>query len=193
MTDSRSIWGIASTSSWRTLVIVEVKAVEAILPVHEAQLLTYLRLSGKRVGLLDQLQCSAPEGRNPSPHLRILRAHFKIRHSTTEERRARRKGPVPTVVTAPRPRSLTCRRDTGRSHRNVRSAQRDRIAAVRSSGRPGDRRYACDQPACGLRSERHGANANRHADRRGLRLHRVVLIAGGRQRRPPVARVPTQP
>ena len=34
------------------LVIVEIKAVEAILPVHESQLLSYLRLSGKRVGLL---------------------------------------------------------------------------------------------------------------------------------------------
>lgn len=33
-------------------VIVEVKAVEAVLPVHESQLLTYLRLSGTRVGLL---------------------------------------------------------------------------------------------------------------------------------------------
>jgi GxxExxY protein len=33
-------------------VIVEVKAVESLLPIHEAQLLTYLRLSGKRVGLL---------------------------------------------------------------------------------------------------------------------------------------------
>lgn len=33
-------------------VIVELKAVEKILPIHEAQLLTYLRLSGKRVGLL---------------------------------------------------------------------------------------------------------------------------------------------
>jgi GxxExxY protein len=33
-------------------VIVEVKAVESILPIHEAQLLSYLRLSGKRVGLL---------------------------------------------------------------------------------------------------------------------------------------------
>ena len=33
-------------------VIVEVKAVEALLPIHEAQLLTYLRLAGKRVGLL---------------------------------------------------------------------------------------------------------------------------------------------
>ena len=33
-------------------VIVEVKAVEVILAVHEAQLLSYLRLSGKRVGLL---------------------------------------------------------------------------------------------------------------------------------------------
>ncbi len=34
------------------VVIVEVKAVERVLEVHEAQLLTYLRLTGKRVGLL---------------------------------------------------------------------------------------------------------------------------------------------
>ena len=33
-------------------VILEIKSVEAVLPVHEAQLLSYLRLSGKRVGLL---------------------------------------------------------------------------------------------------------------------------------------------
>ena len=33
-------------------VILELKAVERILAVHEAQLLTYLRLSGIRVGLL---------------------------------------------------------------------------------------------------------------------------------------------
>jgi len=33
-------------------VVVEVKAVERTLPVHEAQLLTYLRLSGLHVGLL---------------------------------------------------------------------------------------------------------------------------------------------
>ena len=33
-------------------VIVEIKAVEGILPIHEAQLLTYLRLTGQRVGLL---------------------------------------------------------------------------------------------------------------------------------------------
>ena len=33
-------------------VIVEVKAVEQLLGVHEAQLLTYLRLAGKRIGLL---------------------------------------------------------------------------------------------------------------------------------------------
>lgn len=34
------------------MVIVELKAVETILPVHKAQLLSYLRLSGKQVGLL---------------------------------------------------------------------------------------------------------------------------------------------
>ncbi|MHC4548278.1 MAG: GxxExxY protein [Planctomycetota bacterium] len=34
------------------VVIVETKAVEELLPIHHAQLLTYLRHSGKRVGLL---------------------------------------------------------------------------------------------------------------------------------------------
>ena len=33
-------------------VVVELKAVDAIRPVHEAQLLTYLKLTGCRVGLL---------------------------------------------------------------------------------------------------------------------------------------------
>src|SRR3954452_5949893 len=33
-------------------VIIELKSVEQILPIHQAQLLTYLRLSGKKVGLI---------------------------------------------------------------------------------------------------------------------------------------------
>jgi GxxExxY protein len=33
-------------------VVVELKSVEKILPIHEAQLLSYLKLSGKRFGLL---------------------------------------------------------------------------------------------------------------------------------------------
>jgi GxxExxY protein len=33
-------------------VVVELKCVERVLPVHEAQLLTYMQLTGKRVGLL---------------------------------------------------------------------------------------------------------------------------------------------
>lgn len=33
-------------------VIVELKAVERVIPVHEAQLLTYMKLTGMRVGLL---------------------------------------------------------------------------------------------------------------------------------------------
>lgn len=32
--------------------VVEVKAVESLLPIHSAQLLTYLRLAGKPLGLL---------------------------------------------------------------------------------------------------------------------------------------------
>ena len=34
------------------LVIVEIKSVEAVSPVHQAQLLSYLKLSGKSIGLL---------------------------------------------------------------------------------------------------------------------------------------------
>ena len=33
-------------------VIVELKSIDAIAPIHQAQLLSYLRLSGKNVGLL---------------------------------------------------------------------------------------------------------------------------------------------
>jgi GxxExxY protein len=34
------------------LVIVEIKAVEALIPLHTAQLLSYLKLSDKKLGLL---------------------------------------------------------------------------------------------------------------------------------------------
>ena len=33
-------------------VVVEIKAVERLLPIHEAQLLTYLRVGGWKVGLI---------------------------------------------------------------------------------------------------------------------------------------------
>jgi GxxExxY protein len=33
-------------------VVLELKGIDLLLPIHEAQLLTYLRLSSKRVGLL---------------------------------------------------------------------------------------------------------------------------------------------
>lgn len=33
-------------------IILELKSIEVILPVHEAQLVTYLKLSGKKLGLL---------------------------------------------------------------------------------------------------------------------------------------------
>ena len=39
------------------LVIVELKSVENVLPVHKKQLLTYLRLTGKRLGLLINFNC----------------------------------------------------------------------------------------------------------------------------------------
>jgi GxxExxY protein len=33
-------------------IVVELKAVEKILPIHKAQLLSYLKLSGLKIGLL---------------------------------------------------------------------------------------------------------------------------------------------
>ena len=33
-------------------IVVELKAVETVMPIHHAQLLSYLRLSGKQIGLL---------------------------------------------------------------------------------------------------------------------------------------------
>ena len=33
-------------------IVVELKSTEQLLPIHHAQLLTYLRLSGKKIGLL---------------------------------------------------------------------------------------------------------------------------------------------
>ena len=34
------------------LLVLEIKAIETLLPVHSAQVLTYLRLGGYRLGLL---------------------------------------------------------------------------------------------------------------------------------------------
>ncbi len=43
---------LSNRSACRGLVVIEIKAIDAIAPVHEAQLLTYLRLGGWEVGLL---------------------------------------------------------------------------------------------------------------------------------------------
>ncbi len=58
------------------LVVVELKAVESLLPVHHAQLLSYLRLSGKPLGLLINFhEAHLRDGIHrkitiPPPHLR---------------------------------------------------------------------------------------------------------------------------
>lgn len=40
------------------LIVVELKAVEAIIPVHEAQLLTYMKLLNKPKGILINFNCT---------------------------------------------------------------------------------------------------------------------------------------
>jgi GxxExxY protein len=37
--------------------IIELKCVERILPIHEAQLLTYLKISGIKAGLILNFNC----------------------------------------------------------------------------------------------------------------------------------------
>ena len=41
-------------------IIIELKAVETILPVHHAQILTYLKLHNKRLGLLINFNAPKP-------------------------------------------------------------------------------------------------------------------------------------
>ncbi len=53
-------------------IIVENKAVHATAPIHEAQLLTYLKLSGLKLGLPDQLERAAHQGQHPANGERAL-------------------------------------------------------------------------------------------------------------------------
>jgi GxxExxY protein len=50
------------------LVVIEIKSVERIEPVFEAQVLSYLKLSGKRLGLLIQFQQSLSKNRHSEIH-----------------------------------------------------------------------------------------------------------------------------
>jgi GxxExxY protein len=54
-------------------VIVEIKSVELLLPVHKKQLLTYLRLADKRLGLLITLPGGADQRRHHANRQRIGR------------------------------------------------------------------------------------------------------------------------
>ena len=52
---SRRIRRVSVTNSKRAVsrkVILELKAVDQVLPIHRAQLLTYLKLSGNRLGFV---------------------------------------------------------------------------------------------------------------------------------------------
>ncbi len=55
-------------------IVVELKSIEQILPIHSAQLLTYLKASHKQIGLLINFQCSHPEGRHQESRAGLRRA-----------------------------------------------------------------------------------------------------------------------
>ena len=50
--------------------ILEVKSIEAIAPVHQKQLLTYLRLTGIKLGILANFNCALIKG--PSKNCKQL-------------------------------------------------------------------------------------------------------------------------
>lgn len=49
------------------LVVVELKAVEKLAPVHKAQVITYLKLTEPPGWLADEFQCSVTSARSESP------------------------------------------------------------------------------------------------------------------------------
>ncbi len=66
-------------------VILELKAVEKLLPIHQAQLLTYLKLAQEKGRPTDQLQCSATDAR----HHQTSPVNF-IYHRDTESQRTQK-------------------------------------------------------------------------------------------------------
>ena len=70
-------------------VIVELKAVEKLLPLHTAQLITYLKLSGRRVGLLINFNV---------PHLRHVIKRVVNGYAVPSENDLPSVSPVSSVV-----------------------------------------------------------------------------------------------
>ena len=58
-------------SSCKRCCIYELKAMTTIIPLHEAQLLSYLRLSGKHLGLLINFNVTLLKDGITLPHARI--------------------------------------------------------------------------------------------------------------------------
>lgn len=46
------MWAIGIDTWVDELIVIENKAIESLLPIHQAQLLTYLKLSGCKIGFL---------------------------------------------------------------------------------------------------------------------------------------------
>jgi GxxExxY protein len=68
--------------------IVEIKAVERLHPVHEAQLITYLKLTGCPAGLLMNFNAtSLRQGLRRLDHLDIYAEKKKVRLAEAEEQR----------------------------------------------------------------------------------------------------------
>jgi hypothetical protein len=60
------------------MIVLELKAVTALLPVHHAQLMSYMRLKKKRVGLLINFFRSPTKGRNQPKNHRLPRINTSV-------------------------------------------------------------------------------------------------------------------
>ncbi|MCC6232153.1 MAG: GxxExxY protein [Verrucomicrobiales bacterium] len=72
--------------------ILELKAVDVLLPIHQAQLLTYLRLSGKQVGILINFNVELLKLGTKRMVARILRALRDLRGESEDRPSTRSAG-----------------------------------------------------------------------------------------------------
>jgi GxxExxY protein len=95
------------------LIVVELKAVESLAAIHRAQVISYLRTTGLRGGLLAELSSAGPQGRiaenRPVNIPVVLRALRELRGSEKNQRCVQRALPPPPSGLAPRPRPPTSR------------------------------------------------------------------------------------
>ena len=163
-------------------VVVEVKAVEALLPVHESQVLTYLQLSGLPSRTPDQFQCPTAQGRSSAvwffDSLRALLCAFVVQWFAR----------TPDDRSSPTGREPDHRRAARQAGRAARSRPRlsQRLPPRRARGRPARRLRRAGQR--GTRAEGDHGHGRRPDDAEARDGQGVLRHAAGHVRAHPALR-----